>query len=85
MSCGLFKCLIVIVYGVVLNDDECVFLVEYDVWVVYNLNSNLKLGFGIVNVKVMLEVGIKVGIVIDSVVFNNNLDMFEEMCIVILL
>ncbi|WP_342377163.1 bifunctional S-methyl-5'-thioadenosine deaminase/S-adenosylhomocysteine deaminase [Bacillus thuringiensis] len=84
-SCGLFKRPTVIAHGVVLNDNERVFLAEHDVRVAHNPNSNLKLGSGIANVKAMLEAGIKVGIATDSVASNNNLDMFEEMRIATLL
>ncbi|MFI8708951.1 bifunctional S-methyl-5'-thioadenosine deaminase/S-adenosylhomocysteine deaminase [Bacillus sp. NPDC077411] len=84
-DCGLFQRPTVIAHGVVLNDNERIFLAEHDVRVAHNPISNLKLGSGIANVRAMLESGIKVGIATDSVASNNNLDMFEEMRIATLL
>ena len=84
-NCGLFQRPAVIAHGVVLNDDERIFLAENDVRVAHNPISNLKLGSGIADIRAMLESGIKVGIATDSVASNNNLDMFEEMRIAALL
>ena len=55
-------------------------LAKYNVKIAYNPTSNMKLATGgVMPWKEMREAGLTVGLGTDSVVSNNNLDMFEEM------
>jgi 5-methylthioadenosine/S-adenosylhomocysteine deaminase len=47
--------------------------------VVHNPSSNIKLASGFANVKLMIDLGLNVGIGTDGPASNNDLDMFEEM------
>ena len=60
------------------SEDDLAVLKEYNVSVVHNPESNMKLGSGFAPVPRMLELGINVAIGTDGAASNNNLNMFEE-------
>jgi 5-methylthioadenosine/S-adenosylhomocysteine deaminase len=68
-----------IAHGVWLTPNEIRLLASYDVGVVYNPTSNMKLASGVAPVNEFLSAGMKVALGTDSNLSNNNLDMFEEM------
>ncbi|MFC2025843.1 amidohydrolase [Chloroflexota bacterium] len=68
-----------VAHGVYLTDRDIKLLAEYDVAVVYNPSSNMKLASGVARIVDLLEAGVRVGLGTDSNLSNNNLDMFEEM------
>lgn len=51
---------------------------KYNVGVVHNPTSNMKLGSGFAPIQKMLSEGVVVGLGTDGAASNNNLDMFEE-------
>ncbi len=60
--------------------NEIQVLARYNVKIAHNPTSNMKLATGgVMPWKEMKEAGLTVGLGTDSVVSNNNLDMFEEM------
>ncbi|KAF5028122.1 5-methylthioadenosine/S-adenosylhomocysteine deaminase [anaerobic digester metagenome] len=61
------------------TEDDLQVLKQYDVSVVHNPESNMKLGSGFAPVLRMLELGINVALGTDGAASNNNLNMFEEM------
>lgn len=77
-------CLIV-VYMIQVIDVEIVVCVEVGVLVVYCFELNFKLVLGFCLVEKFCWVGVNLVVVIDGCVFNNDLDMFGEMCIVVIL
>lgn len=62
-----------------LSDAEIKIMRKRGVSVAYNPTSNMKLASGIAPIPRLLESGIVVGLGTDSILSNNNLDMFEEM------
>ncbi len=54
-------------------------LAAHDVAVAHCPNSNMKLGNGMAPIPELLTAGIRVGLGTDSIMTNNNLDLFEEM------
>ncbi|MBF0226804.1 MAG: amidohydrolase [Desulfobacterales bacterium] len=62
-----------------LNNDEMDKLAKYDVKVIYNPESNMKLASGMAPIKELKSKGITVGIGTDGCASNNNLDLFSEM------
>jgi 5-methylthioadenosine/S-adenosylhomocysteine deaminase len=64
---------------VYLTNDDIRILKDRKVSVVYNPTSNMKLASGIAPIPDLLTEGIPVGLGTDSILSNNNLDMFEEM------
>ena len=64
---------------VALDDRDVDLLVENEVKVVHNPESNMKLASGIAPVKRLLESGVTVALGTDGCASNNNLDMFGEM------
>ena len=64
---------------VVLTDDDIRLLKEFDVKVVHNPESNMKLASGIAPVPQLKDAGICVGLGTDGCSSNNNLDMLLEM------
>ena len=65
-------------HGVELNPSEIADLATSPVSIAHNPISNLKLASGVAPVTNLLVAGVTVGLAIDSVASNNNLDMFEE-------
>ncbi len=64
---------------VVLNAEDIALLKRYDVKVVHNPESNMKLASGIAPVPDLLRTGVCVSIGTDGCASNNNLDLFLEM------
>jgi len=82
---GLFEAKVTAMHCVHLDEGEMRTLLHYDVGVVHNPSSNLKLASGIAPVARMLELGLMVGIGTDGPASNNDLDMVEEMRLAALL
>ena len=76
---GIFEAKTSAAHCVHLDEGEITTLTHYNVGVVHNPSSNLKLASGIAPVHQMLEKGLNVGIGTDGPASNNDLDMFEEM------
>ncbi len=76
---GLFDCPVVAPHCVAVDQEEIQILAKYQVGVVHNPESNMKLASGISPVTEMLEAGVTVGLGTDGASSNNNLDMFGEM------
>jgi 5-methylthioadenosine/S-adenosylhomocysteine deaminase len=64
---------------VVLSEEDISLLLEFDVKVSHNPESNMKLASGIAPVTKLIEKGICVGLGTDGCASNNNLDMLWEM------
>jgi 5-methylthioadenosine/S-adenosylhomocysteine deaminase len=70
---------VLVAHAVHLTDAE-IELVASRGWAVAHCpTSNMKLGNGVARVTAMLAAGVTVGLGTDSVMTNNNLDLFEEM------
>ena len=76
---------VVAAHCVHLDEGEMLTLQHYNVGVVHNPTSNLKLASGFAPVARMLELGLNVGIGTDGPASNNDLDMWEEMRLAALL
>ncbi len=76
---GLFDSPTVAAHCVHLTDEDIDILKEYNVSVVNNPTSNLKLGSGICDIEKLIGKGINVTLGTDGASSNNNLNMFEEM------
>lgn len=70
---------------VYLSDSDFEIFKKCDASIVYNPTSNAKLANGVANIKKALDMGINVCLGTDGCSSNDNLDMFEEMHIGILL
>ncbi|KAF0110579.1 MAG: Amidohydrolase [Chloroflexi bacterium] len=68
-----------VAHGVHLTDSDVGLLVEQGVGLAYNPSSNMKLASGVARIPDYLKAGLVVGLGTDSILSNNNLDMFEEM------
>lgn len=64
---------------VALTQKDIAYLKDFDVKVVHNPESNMKLASGIAPVPELLKHAITVGIGTDGCASNNNLDLFQEM------
>ena len=64
---------------VVVDASEMALIVENQVNVVHNPESNMKLASGVAPIPEMLQMGIAVGLGTDGCASNNNLDLFSEM------
>ncbi len=76
---GVFETKCTAAHCVHVDDDAIQTFRHYNVGVVHNPSSNLKLSSGIAPVQRMLEAGLNVGIGTDGAASNNDLDMMEEM------
>jgi 5-methylthioadenosine/S-adenosylhomocysteine deaminase len=76
---GVFDAKVIAAHCIYLDEGEMRTLKNYNVGVIHNPSSNLKLASGFAQVAKMLEMGITVGIGTDGPASNNDLDMFEEM------
>ncbi|MDR2084453.1 MAG: amidohydrolase [Bacteroidales bacterium] len=79
-SLGLLSPRLIIAHCLWLDDEEIQMLADYDVKVVHNPNSNLKLASGFrFKYNEMRDAGITVGLGTDGCSSSNNLDMIEAM------
>lgn len=62
-----------------LSDEDIELIVKRKSSVIYNPESNMKLGSGIARIPELLKAGVKVGLGTDGSASNNNLNLFEEM------
>ena len=70
---------VLVAHAVHLTDAEIELVASHGWAVAHCPTSNMKLGNGIARVPAMLAAGATVGLGTDSVMTNNNLDLFEEM------
>lgn len=75
---GLFNRKTIAAHCVHLSEEDIDILSQYDVSVVNNPGSNLKLGNGFAPVDKLLSKGVNVALGTDGASSNNNQDMFEE-------
>jgi len=68
-----------VAHGVHLSDDDITLAASRHWAVAHCPTSNMKLGNGAARIPALLEAGITVGLGTDSIMTNNNLDLFEEM------
>lgn len=64
---------------VYVSENDMDILKQYDVSVVHNPTSNLKLASGVANIKELLDKKVNVSLGTDGTASNNTLDMFAEM------
>ncbi|MEW6661258.1 MAG: amidohydrolase [Bacillota bacterium] len=76
---GLFSRPVLAAHCVHLTQNDIEICRKWDVKVVHNPQSNMKLASGVAPVPLMLQAGIKVALGTDGAASNNNLDMMEEM------
>lgn len=76
---GMLEAKIIGAHLVHIDEGEMHTLKNFNVGVVHNPSSNLKLASGFARVAQMVNMGIQVGIGTDGPASNNDLDMFEEM------
>lgn len=70
---------VVAAHCIQLDEDDIALLADRGVGVAHCPTSNMKLGNGVAPVPALLDAGVPVGLGTDSIMTNNNLDMFEEM------
>lgn len=78
-SLGMFELKTMGAHGIYLSSKDMDLLKTYDVSVINNPTSNLKLGNGFAPVKQLLEKGVNVALGTDGSASNNNLNLMEEM------
>jgi len=78
-SLGLFNHSVLAAHCVHINEQDIEILAKYQVGVVHNPESNMKLASGIAPVPQLLNAGIPVALGTDGASSNNNLDMLQEM------
>jgi 5-methylthioadenosine/S-adenosylhomocysteine deaminase len=76
---GLFDAPTIIAHGVHLTSDEITLLKSKNTSVVYNPESNMKLGAGAAPITELRAKGVATGIGTDSAASNNDLSLFKEM------
>ncbi len=76
---GLFNSKTIAAHCVAVDDEDIEILKNRKVNVVHNPISNMKLGSGIAQIKVMADMNINIALGTDGASSNNNLDMLEEM------
>ncbi|MDD4211063.1 MAG: amidohydrolase [Clostridia bacterium] len=79
---GFFDQKAMVAHAVHLDNEDIDILAKYDVSVVSNPASNLKLGSGIAPVYAMSKKGVNIALGTDGSSSNNALDMFREMYLV---
>jgi 5-methylthioadenosine/S-adenosylhomocysteine deaminase len=84
-ECELLRSDLLAAHCVWLSKEDVKLLKEFDVKVVHNPVSNMKLGSGIAPISKLLDEGIIVALGTDSVVSNNRIDMMQEMKVAALL
>ena len=72
---------VVAAHGVWLGENEIKLIKENDVKISHNPCSNMKLASGAAPTGKLLSEGICVGLGTDGASSNNNLDMFDETCL----
>ena len=70
---------VLLAHAVHMNDSDIRLVADRGWAVAHCPTSNMKLGNGAARVTAMLAAGVTVGLGTDSVMTNNNLDLFEEM------
>lgn len=80
-ECGIFENKTIAAHGVHLSDRDLEILSKYDVSVVHNPSSNLKLSSGFLDCTRVINKGINLAIGTDSSASNNNLSMLKEISI----
>jgi len=70
---------VLVAHAIHLTDADLELLVNRGVGIGHCPTSNMKLGNGVARVPELLAAGGRIGLGTDSVMTNNNLDMFEEM------
>lgn len=77
-SIGLWERKTVCAHSIELSSSDISFLGKKKVGIIYNPESNLKLGNGICPVTELRAAGARVGLGTDGTASNNNLDLFRE-------
>lgn len=80
-ECGIFENKTIAAHGVHLTEKDLDILSKYDVSVVHNPSSNLKLSSGFLDCSKIIDRGINLAMGTDSSASNNNLSMFKEISI----
>lgn len=80
-ECNIFENKTIAAHGVHLSDTDLDILAKYDVSIIHNPSSNLKLSSGFLDVRRLLDRGINVAIGTDSAASNNNLSIIKEISI----
>ncbi|HBY20710.1 MAG: hypothetical protein A2Y24_05720 [Clostridiales bacterium GWE2_32_10] len=78
-SLGLFENKVIAAHCVHITDDDIEILKKYNVSVVHNPASNMKLASGIAPITKLIEAGVNVCLGTDGTGSNNNLDMLKEL------
>ncbi|NCN28536.1 amidohydrolase [bacterium] len=76
---GLMERPSIFAHGIHLSDEDIKLIASTNTGVIYNPESNMKLGSGICRVPALLKAGVNLGIGTDSVASNNDLNIFKEM------
>lgn len=77
-ECGIFENKTIAAHGVYLSDKDLYILSKYDVSVVHNPSSNLKLSSGFLDCTRVINKKINLAMGTDSSASNNNLSMIKE-------
>lgn len=77
-ECGIFENKTIAAHGVYLSDKDLDILSKYDVSVVHNPSSNLKLSSGFLDCTRVLNKKVNLAMGTDSSASNNNLSMIKE-------
>ncbi|NCN40445.1 amidohydrolase [bacterium] len=76
---GVFETRSVFAHCVHVTDDDIKIMAKSPTAVIYNPESNMKLGSGAARIRKMLDEGVLVGLGTDGCASNNDLNMFGEM------
>lgn len=77
-ECGIFENKTIAAHGLYLSDNDLDILSKYDVSIIHNPSSNLKLSSGFLDCTRIIKKGINLAIGTDSSASNNNLSMIKE-------